>query len=189
MLVSRRLPHNIPIIPIITPNVDPQSNICDECGQIFKNTKGKLIHFTRMHTNKHNQDQTPVGFSKCGDIRCNTCKKGTFGDTINITATKKVFNIRQRITCKTPNIIYCLTCKKCQAQEIGETENAIHIRQAGHLQDIKSNKPGIPYVKHYQQCGIVNYTVTVVEKLRSHDIMIRKERENFYKKLFDVQMG
>ena len=84
--------------------------------------------------------------------------------------------------------VYCLTCKKCRSQYIGETEQEIHERQRGHLSDINSNKTSLPYVKHFRQCGIKHYTITGVEKLRSRNPHVRKAREKYYKTLFDVQI-
>ena len=189
MLVSRRLPSNSNIItPLNETNIDKHSTKCEECGRDFKTPKGKLIHFTQMHANKASQLPPPVGFSKCGDQRCNTCVEGTFGETIHVTQTNETFHIKQRITCKTANVVYCLTCKKCRAQYIGETAQELHARQRGHLTDIRKNKAALPYVKHFRQCGIENYTITGIEKVRERDPLVRKERENYYKALFDVQI-
>ena len=189
LLVSRRLPRDIVINSnTMVPTVDKDSNVCEECGMTFVNGKGKMIHYTKMHTNIQNPPSPPVGFSPCGDKRCNTCRLGTFGSTVYVSAMHKTFIIKHRITCKTSNVIYCVTCKKCQDQYIGETNNEIHNRQAGHLSDIRLNKPGLPYVSHFQRCGIENYTITGVEKVRQNNTAIRKERENFYKQLFDVQI-
>ena len=189
ILVSRRLPNNINIIPPLDKiNVDNSSIICEECGREFPTSRGKVIHHTQMHRNRQSQPLPSVGFSKCNDKRCHTCKMGTFGDNIHVTQTNKIFHIRQRITCKTRNIVYCVTCTKCRAQYIGETQQELHNRQTGHISDIKSNKSGLPYVKHFKQCGIQHYTITGVEKVRERDPHIRKERENFYKTLFDVQI-
>ena len=74
------------------------------------------------------------------------------------------------------------------AQYIGETEQEIHARQRGHLSDINSNAQGLPYVTHFQQCGVESYTITGVEKLRNRDPHVRKAREKYYKELFQVQI-
>ena len=187
LLVSRRLPSDT--ITNATPahiEVNKETNICEECGKSFKNGKGKMIHFTRCHSKKGST--TPPGFSKCGDIRCNTCKLGTIDNVIRVTERNKTFVIRTPITCKTSNLIYCLTCKKCQAQYIGETEQELHNMQSGHISDINTNKPGIPYVEHFRKCGVENYTITGVEKVRDNCAYTRKEREKLYKHLFDVQI-
>ena len=189
LLVSRRLPQDTPIYPPETNNtttIDKENKVCEECGLSFSSGRGKTIHFTKMHTKQ--QIDTPVGFSRCGDKRCNTCKLGTFGTTIPITQTNSVFTIKHKLTCKSSNVIYCVTCKKCQDQYVGETEQELHGRQRGHLSDIRSNAPGLPYVEHFQICGIENYTITAIEKVRSNSVDVRRSRESYYKKLFDVQI-
>ena len=146
-----------------------------------------MYHLPTKKQNNNNEN-TEVGFHRFGDKRCNTCQLGTFSNHINITQTSSTFNIKQHMDCKSANVIYCLTCKKCLAQYIGETEQEIHARQRGHLADIRKNAEGLPYVKHFRECGIENYTITGVEKLRDRDPHIRKAREKYYKELFKVQI-
>ena len=189
LLVSRRLPSDTVIYPAAaSTNIDKTSNICEECGLSFSTAKGKVIHYTKMHKNVQNTPPAQTGFTRCGDKRCNTCKIGTFGTTIPITSTNKTFTIKQALTCKSSNIIYCVTCKKCLDQYIGETEQELHQREAGHISDIKNNRTGLPYVMHFQNCGIEHYTVTAVEKVRRNNGEIRKSREKYYKQLFDVKI-
>ena len=76
----------------------------------------------------------------------------------------------------------------CVFIQFGETEQELHCRQRGHLADIKKNQEGLPYVSHFRKCGIENYTITGIEKVRRNSRDIRKSREKFYKKLFDVQI-
>ena len=188
LLVSRRLPPDTAIYSSArTTSIDKTSNLCEECGLTFASGKGKTIHFTKVHNNTKNT-QPLVGFTRCGDKRCNTCKLGTFGENILITSTGKTFNIKQPMTCKSSNIIYCITCTKCRDQYIGETEQELHNRQTGHLSDIKNGRTGLPYVRHFLECGIEHYTITGVEKVRQNNGAIRKSREDYYKKLFDVQI-
>ena len=188
LLVSRRLPPDTEIKRSNTIEVDQSSCVCEECGRSFNTPKGKLIHHRLMHQNKAAREKLGEGFHKCGDKRCNTCRKGTFGEKIHITSTQKDFTIRQSMTCKTSNVIYCITCTKCRAQYIGETGQEIHQRQTGHLNDINHNVAGLPYVRHFSKCGVEHYTITGIEKLRSRDPQIRKTREAFFKKLFKVQI-
>ena len=179
MLVSRRLPPNSDIIDSSNTNFDNNNSTCEECGRVFDTARGKQIHVSRTH-NKRNTRNTQPGFHKCGDKRCNTCKLGTFTDHIRITQTSHTHTIKQNITCKSTNVIYCVTCKKCSAQYIGETEQELHARQRGHLGDIRKNNPGLPYVKHFRECGGDYYTITGIEKLRNRDPHLRKSREKYF---------
>ena len=187
MLVSRRLPFNSNIIDETKTNFDKNNTTCEECGRVFDTPRGKQIHVSLTH-NKCNKRNTPPGFHRCGDKRCNTCKLGTFTNQVNITQTSRTYTIKQHITCKSTNVIYCVTCKKCLAQYIGETDQELHARQRGHLSDIRQNKPGLPYVKHFRECGVDQYTITGIEKLRDRDPNLRKAREKYFKQLFDVQI-
>ena len=188
LLVSRRLPHDTVVYAeSATTTIDKSSNVCEECGLTFASGRGKTIHFSRVHNNNNNK-QTLPGFTRCGDKRCNTCKCGRFDESILITSTGKTFQIKQPLTCKSSNVIYCITCSKCEDQYIGETEQELHCRQAGHLSDIRANRSGLPYVTHFSKCGIEHYTITAIEKVRQNDGSVRKSRETFYKKLFDVKI-
>jgi hypothetical protein len=188
LLVSRRLPPDTEIRRSNVTEVDRSSCVCEECGRSFKTPKGKLIHHRLMHGSKTGGEKVGKGFHKCGDKRCGTCRRGTFGTNITITTTQKDFTIHQSLTCKSSNVIYCVTCIKCKAQYIGETGQEIHSRQAGHLNDINHDVKGLPYVRHFTSCGVEHYTITGIEKVRSRDPQIRKTRETFYKNLFQVQI-
>lgn len=189
LLVSRRLPPDTEVYPASVPNtttIDKNNKVCEECGLTFSSGRGKTIHYTKMHSKQ--QTHASVGFSPCGDKRCNTCTLGTFGTSIPITSTGSTYTIKHHLTCKSSNVVYCVTCKKCRDQYIGETDQELHARQRGHLSDIRTNKQGIPYVEHFRVCGIENYTITCVEQVRQNSSDIRKARETFYKKLFDVKI-
>lgn len=194
IIVSRRLPPDTEVANKnkikIDQKIDKNSNTCEICGRSFANGKGKMGHITRVH--KKNETQPPTeptpGFHKCKDRRCNTCVKGKFGTTITISETQQVFTIKQHMTCKSRNVIYCVTCTKCTDQYIGETTQEIHSRSAGHLCDIRKQKAGLPYVRHFNKCGIEHYSITGVERLRKDDTSTRKQREIYYKNLFKVKI-
>ena len=193
IIVSRRLPPDTPVANNINNiTIDKTSNICEICNRSFASGKGKMGHIALTHRKKSMQQQPPKsqpGFHKCNNKNCKLChldKKGIFTSSINITETGQVHNIKQHITCKSSNMIYCVTCKKCNGQYIGETEQELHRRSSGHLSEIRLNRPGLPYVSHFRNCGIEFYSITAVEKIRDNDFRIRKQREIFYKKLFKV---
>ena len=195
ILVSRRLPPDTQVADNTNITIDKSSNICEICNRSFASGKGKMGHITLTHKKKaieHQQkSQQKPGFHKCNNKQCKLChldKKGTFASMINITSTGQVFKIKQHMTCKSHNVIYCVTCTKCMGQYIGETEQELHRRSSSHVSEIRHNKPGLPYVSHFQGCGIEHYSITGVEKLRNNDIRIRKQRELYYKKLFKVSI-
>ncbi|XP_035274315.1 nuclear GTPase SLIP-GC-like [Anguilla anguilla] len=72
---------------------------------------------------------TRTGVDTCNSQGCLCCGhiwKGT--DKFQSTATGKQYNITQRLTCKTPNVIYIIQCKKCPVQYVGKTATTIQRR-------------------------------------------------------------
>ena len=186
IIVSRRLPPDTPVANNINnTTIDRTSNICEICNRKFASGKGKMGHIALTHRKKSIEQQPPQhqpGFHKCNNKLCKLChldKKGTFTSSIKITATGQVHNIKQHMTCKSRNVIYCVTCTKCNGQYIGETEQELHRRSSGHLTETRHNRPGLPYVSHFQNCGIEFYSITGVEKIRDNDFRIRKQRDHF----------
>ena len=76
----------------------------------------------------------------------NTCSEGNFGTTIHIPTTNQTFTIKQRLTCKTSNVVYCVTCTNCNDEYISETMQELHNHSVVHLSGIRTCKPGISYV-------------------------------------------
>ena len=55
-------------------------------------------------------------------------------------------------TCKSNNLIYLITCKKCLAQYVGETQRPLHMRMYEHLYSIRSKKD-TPVGIHFNRTG------------------------------------
>ena len=64
---------------------------------------------------KHKVQQQPRGCKCCHEIA--TCNK------FKSKATGRQNNIRAEITCKSRNLVYLISCKKCGLQFVGEIEN------------------------------------------------------------------
>jgi hypothetical protein len=74
---------------------------------------------------------------------CKYCPKINRGDLI-ITSTGRKFKSKfqpkpQTISCELKNVIYCITCRKCKAQYIGETCRPLRQRIYEHLYSITKN--------------------------------------------------
>ena len=93
--------------------------------------------------------------------------------------TGRQHNIRSNITCKTKNLIYLISCKKCGLQCVGETENALHVRMNGHRSDIRMRKPEKPVAAHFYQPDhtMKDLEVRGIDKIHRNSKQWRKERE------------
>ena len=54
------------------------------------------------------------GCCRCSNIRCKACSYIVESSVFRSSKTNKTFHIRQKITCKSSNIIYLVTCGRCQ---------------------------------------------------------------------------
>ena len=68
---------------------------------------------------------------------CSTCKKD---NRIKSSVTGRTYKGPEKYTCKTRNIIYVITCKKCSKQYVGETYRTFKERMTEHIQYVKHKK-------------------------------------------------
>ena len=83
-------------------------------------------------------DQDPEGCYPCKTPRaCCLLLCKLQGNTFQSVATKKSFKIRQNINCKSKNVIYLVTCVKCNIQGVGHYTQ-FNKRVANYFSHIKS---------------------------------------------------
>ena len=86
--------------------------------------------------NEINYEPNP-GFYTCNSARCLTCKfHATEQYTFKSTTYGRSFTIRQNLCCKSKNIIYLITCKKCNLQYVGETSRELRECATDHRSNI-----------------------------------------------------
>ena len=56
-------------------------------------------------------------------------------------------------TCKSENVVYCISCRRCPQLYIGETGRALHERFGEHLRSIQKNTGGFPVAEHFNSPG------------------------------------
>ena len=184
ILTSRRLRPVKPNEPLTLPvPLNTNTPTGTECSsRSFCNNKGLKIHISRVHKQSQTTPLTKPGFWPCGsDPRCACCKSyGSFATTITSNSTHESIQLKQYTNCHTQNVIYLITCDKCQEQYVGETGNSIHTRANQHRSDITVGNKNIPTVRHFKRCDRENMKLTVIEKLRSTDQYTRRAREEYW---------
>jgi len=80
--------------------------------------------------------------------KCNYCPKLDHSGIIVSTSTGRQYFSKKHISCRSNNLIYCITCNHCSLQYVGQTSNHIGERFKMHFQNIKTaidtRKPQIP---------------------------------------------
>ena len=82
-------------------------------------------------------DEIPGNFP-CGKSRCKTCDV-LCGDSL-VVGPYGEFEIRSSFTCSDVNVIYAITCTKCNLLYIGETGMTMRERKNKHISDIRCSR-------------------------------------------------
>ena len=124
---------------------------------------------------------------KCNN--CNICPFVQNTKFVKSTATGDNVEINKEVNCKTKNIIYCITCKKCKIQYIGESERTVKERFSEHLGYVNNANFYQATGAHFNSKGhsVSDMRITVIEKIVSQEHQIRKEREKLYIQKFNTR--
>ena len=121
-------------------------------------------------------------FTLCNNPRCMTCKFHAYNcDSFTSSTFKATFNFNDSVTCKTRNIIYLITCVKCNKQYVGETGRCLSDRLTDHRSCIL-NKKQTPIAIHFNEHGhssTRDLKAIAIEKIAdpTYNNNIRRERE------------
>jgi len=110
-----------------------------------RNLKDTLVHSKLKSTN----DAT--GTTPCNATRCLTCKY-ICSDTLVI-GPKSFYEVRQNFNCKSKELIYCLSCKKCGDLYVGETGRALCDRFREHRRNIINKNENNEIALHFNSNG------------------------------------
>ena len=65
------------------------------------------------------------------------------------TKTGREYECKKNVTCKSNNLIYCITCKTCKKHYVGQTGDRIHKRLSGHIGSIRRKQLSEDAGRHY----------------------------------------
>ena len=125
---------------------------------------------------------------KCG--KCITCSFVKTGKTVKSTASNYQIDINTAVDCTTDNVIYCIECKKCQAQYIGQTSDTLRKRFDKHRGSVTNKDLKKAIGQHYNLPGhsVSDMTVTIVEKVYNQNEFFRRRRETHYIQNFKAKL-
>ena len=127
--------------------------------------------------------QTAGCFVTCNDTRCFMCKYNAYpATTISGYHNKKKHSIIGKLTCKSSNVIYVISCIKCKTQYVGETGQIIKDRLNNHFSTIRTKKPtpiAIHFTDHHDRTDML---ILPVEKITDDENQVgnRKLREKYW---------
>ena len=81
--------------------------------------------------------------------KCDICKNFLVSDTkFKCKVTGRVYNIRGKLTCNTPNVVYLISCSNCYDQYVGSALD-FKSRFRIHKSDIKTKKDRCGTARHF----------------------------------------
>ena len=151
-----------------------------------KNLRQYLIR-AKVPIEQNRPQRLLKGMKKCGE-GCTACPYIKEGKTINING--KVWNINQKLNCKSFNVVYALKCKKenCGKTYIGETKRYLKSRLDDHRGYIVNSLTSKATGEHFTQPGhsLADLQVTVLEQVKKNNTLYRKEREEYFIRKFNT---
>ena len=91
------------------------------------------------------------GCFKC-TAKCDLCKKFLKeSNCFTSTSTSRTYPITQILSCKSKNVIYLVTCKKCNVQYVGSTSNEFKIRFRNHKSSMITKKRTCEVAIHFNK--------------------------------------
>ena len=93
------------------------------------------IHDILVHS-KMNKSAVSYNVTKCNRRRCSHCLTINESDCFTSITTSCVHKIRQNLSCISTDVIYLITCKKCEAQYVEQTHQKCANRMNNHRFDI-----------------------------------------------------
>jgi len=96
-------------------------------------------------------DETPKKHPTCNTKRCRYCPKLNKKGRIKSTTSGREYASKINVSCKSNNLIYCITCKKCKKQYVGQTKNRLIDRFGKHFYHITSKNKTTPIGRHFCQ--------------------------------------
>ena len=116
------------------------------------------------------QDKPKGGSTKCNDKKCGTCDYIEETQKLKITSTGRDFVIKSPMNCKSKNFLYIITCKGCNEQYVGMTNDTLNSRVCVHKQHI--NNPHYRILgasKHIDECSDLQIKFTIAPFFKLND--------------------
>jgi len=127
---------------------------------IFGNRRAKNLRDILVRAKLHQAPTRPLSLSVniCSTDRSfnKTCNYCPFLDTsgeITSCTTGRTYQTKSNVTCKSNNLIYCLTCLTCNIQYVGQTKNRLMDRFVKHWYNIKTCNIQDPIGRHFSKPG------------------------------------
>eukprot|EP00061_Rhincodon_typus_P003859 g21145.t1 len=110
---------------------------------------------------------TIAGTFPCNGRKCYTSLQGP----------KQTFHSRQRFTCTSVNVVYCIRCSQCGLFYISETKRRLGDHLVEHLFSVHDKRQHLPVANHFNFLYHSLGDMTILGLLQCHNDATRKLEE------------
>ena len=106
----------------------------------------------------------------CDKWNCRYCSRLNDSGKIRSHTTNKTHNAMRNVSCHSNNLVYCISCKKCGKQYVGQTKNSVRQRFVSHFYLIGHKKTEHEVSRHFNSHdhrGIHDVEIHVLEFIKS----------------------
>jgi GIY-YIG catalytic domain len=149
-------------------------------------TASSSLPVARLQTTSHPADQP--GMHKCTNRRCKACKLYIIDDVkFKSFYNKRIFDIKHSLSCRSFNVIYLISCKRCGMQYVGQTGRALGDRINDHLSNIRTVK-STPVALHFnlQDHSIEDFQISAIEQIPDSSLQHRLIKESTWQNLLQT---
>ena len=137
-----------------------------------KNLRDSLVHakLPKETTTAPTNPGAKLPMHICKTKTCRYCPRMDTSGTITSHATKRTHHARTQVTCKSNNVIYCISCNTCHLQYVGQTKNRIIDRFGKHFYNITLPKLDDPIGRHFAKPDhhqLDDVTIHILEFIKS----------------------
>ena len=107
----------------------------------------------------------------CNTRSCRYCPKLNKEGRITCSASGRSYVSRYNVTCKSSNLVYGLTCKRCGIQYVGQTKNRLMDRFQGHFYNIGHNRLMSEIGRHFNtngHKGLEDVEIHILDFIHAH---------------------
>lgn len=166
---------------------DPHNKkIANNVMFVTRQSKNLLRALTSSKVTSEKTRQNPTfeqgaGSKKCSG--CHACPKVQQTKFFKSTNTKRKYQIRQKISCRTSFLIYLVFCSNCGGNYVGRSKREFRQRHSGHKQEINNRTGGLGQHFHPSNnlgCSYDHLQVTFIEKVKQGDEAMLAKQELYW---------
>lgn len=175
-----------------------QADFEEACGILIRSLRNRgyskrFLRSIKSNTLKQIKDELSRGprstkgqAAPCQKSRCKTCSQVKTTSEFKSHSTGKTFQINQVLNCESHNVIYLISCNKCNLQYVGKTETSLGARFSRHKTSIRLNYDK-PVANHFNQpnhnledCYIIPIEQLQVRFDKKANTAALRKREDFW---------